>query len=285
MRACISAGDGIDYDPATGVITADLSGDAGNALIIGGDGGLYAPSSGGGGGLTAVTSADSNCIDFAGLGTAGSPLTASPIVDPVAGNLMSCTATGMRATLAVGAGMSGNGTAGSPVAPRVSAWPYPCDVDTFAGRVYVDGTGTLRADPRGAAFYDEDHVNLNYPDLAVPTGFDNIIETRPFTVTNPDTCRDMFLIIEVELDVDFVIPPGAGASSGITTDEMTFIRNTGPTLTINDQHIQVTKVHSGPLVAPGANFTYNFVVTMGRPGGATTYNRIQTFTRIFGFIL
>ncbi|MFI1954790.1 hypothetical protein ACH437_23580 [Streptomyces xinghaiensis] len=47
VRGCFSAGPGIDLDPGTGVIAADLSGQAGNNLTIGPDGGLLVPTSGG----------------------------------------------------------------------------------------------------------------------------------------------------------------------------------------------------------------------------------------------
>lgn len=43
-----------------------------------------------------VTSSDSTSIDFSGVGTVGSPLTASVIVDPLVGNLFKVTATGTR---------------------------------------------------------------------------------------------------------------------------------------------------------------------------------------------
>lgn len=43
VRPCISAGDGAAYDPATGVVSARPSADAGNNLAIGPDGGLYVP--------------------------------------------------------------------------------------------------------------------------------------------------------------------------------------------------------------------------------------------------
>jgi pimeloyl-ACP methyl ester carboxylesterase len=42
VRDCISAGDGAGYDPATGVITARPSTDAGNTVSYGTDGGLLA---------------------------------------------------------------------------------------------------------------------------------------------------------------------------------------------------------------------------------------------------
>ncbi|WP_097287027.1 hypothetical protein [Streptomyces sp. OK228] len=47
VRACLSAGPGINLDQATGAISADLSGQAGNNVTIGPDGGLYVPTAGG----------------------------------------------------------------------------------------------------------------------------------------------------------------------------------------------------------------------------------------------
>ncbi|MFB0617214.1 hypothetical protein [Streptomyces sp. AGS-58] len=43
VRSCIAAGPGVAYDPATGVISADLAKDAGNNLVLRPDGGLYVP--------------------------------------------------------------------------------------------------------------------------------------------------------------------------------------------------------------------------------------------------
>ncbi|WP_327346008.1 hypothetical protein [Streptomyces europaeiscabiei] len=66
VRPCISAGDGIDYDQATGVITADLSGQAGNNLAIGPDGGLFVP--------TGAATVTAGC-GLTGDGSGGAPLT------------------------------------------------------------------------------------------------------------------------------------------------------------------------------------------------------------------
>lgn len=64
VRTCISEGPGIDYNPATGVISADISETAGNNLIIDG-GGLYVPT-----GAATVT---------AGCGLTGNGAAATPI--------------------------------------------------------------------------------------------------------------------------------------------------------------------------------------------------------------
>ncbi|MBP2703541.1 hypothetical protein JOL79_06975 [Microbispora sp. RL4-1S] len=284
VRPCISAGPGAAYNAATGVISARISTDPGNALINGGDGGLYTPNSGGGGGLTSVAVQDTPCIDLGGLGTAGQPLTAAPIVDAAAGNLLACTPSGMRAALAVGAcGLSGNGSAASPLAAKVQAWPYTCPVDANAGGVYCDSTGNLRGEPRGKTFYQQDSLNQTLSSTAVPSGFDNVIVTRNLSVTNPDPCRPMFCIFEVEVDVDFDLPAASGAAYGITTDEMAYFANRGSTAA-SDVHCQTTKVYNR-VIAAGATLVEPLEITMGRGSGGATYNRIQHFIRCFGIIL
>ncbi|MFI6290021.1 hypothetical protein ACIBEJ_00460 [Nonomuraea sp. NPDC050790] len=282
VRGCLSAGDGIDYDPATGVIAADLSVDAGNSLSIGGDGGLFAPAATG---LTAVTSADSECIDFSGQGTGASPLTATPRLDPAGGNLLSCTPSGLRAVLAApGCGLAGDGTAASPLAAQVQAWPYPaCDVDALAGRVFCDSAGALRSEPRAMATYTQDTVGQNFPSPVVPTGFDNVIVTRTLTITNPDACRNAFVVCEVEVDIDFDLPANSGAAGGITSDEMQYFANRGSSGAL-DVHCQVTKVYNRQLT-PGQVLVEPLDITMGRGSGGATYNRIQSFMRAFIFVL
>ncbi|MFC8889583.1 hypothetical protein ACFT54_10230, partial [Streptomyces cinereoruber] len=81
VRGCISAGDGATYDPATGVVEARLSTDAGNTTTFGTDGGLYTPAA-----STEVTAVDSTTVDVgvSGTGAPGDPyeVTASVILDP-----------------------------------------------------------------------------------------------------------------------------------------------------------------------------------------------------------
>ncbi|WP_199570528.1 hypothetical protein [Streptomyces murinus] len=78
VRGCFSAGDGAGYDPDTGIITARVSGDAGNQTSIGSDGGLFTPA-GGAADPTALEVTDSDTVDLTltGDGTAASPFSVS----------------------------------------------------------------------------------------------------------------------------------------------------------------------------------------------------------------
>lgn len=278
--------DGLEYDDANNQIRAKLSTDVGNSIAFGTDGGLYSTGGGGGGGLTFVSTTDTNCIDLSGNGTALQPLTAAPVVSPVAGNLLSCAAGGLRALLTVGAcGLTGNGSAASPLAARVGAWPFPCSVDTFAGNVYCDSSGTLRSEPRGRTMFNQNSQNTSYANLAVPAGFDVLIESRTLLIENPDTCRSSFVLVSMELDVDFILPANAGAAAGLYTDEMQFHSNRGGT-TETDYHVQVMKVvYQTPDLPPGGSNNFGVDISMGRGAGGATYNRIQTFIRAFQWIL
>ncbi|MEU4228319.1 hypothetical protein AB0F17_28830 [Nonomuraea sp. NPDC026600] len=272
--------DGLIYDDAANQMRVRLSTDAGNQTIFGTDGGVYTAAGGGGGGLTSVATTDTNCIDFSGNGTVVQPLSAVPIIAPVAGNLLSCAAGGLRALLTVGAcGLTGTGAVGSPLAVNTGAWPYPCSVDTFGGVVACDATGRLRSEPRGMASFFSFTEARAYADLAVPAGFDQPGDSFATATANPDTCRSALVVVEREADVDFILPATAGAAYGHSTDETYYTRNTGTT-TINDAHVQTTKAFAlGAMAAPGAAIPLTFDVTLGRGTGGATYNRIQVFIR------
>ncbi|WP_406321881.1 hypothetical protein [Streptomyces sp. NBC_00519] len=68
VRACLSAGDGIDFDQSTGVISADLSDQAGNNIAFGPDGGLFVP--------TGAATVSVGC-GLTGDGSGSAPVTAN----------------------------------------------------------------------------------------------------------------------------------------------------------------------------------------------------------------
>jgi hypothetical protein len=67
VRSCLSEGPGIDYDPVTGVISADLSSDPGNTAVFGGDQGIFVPAG--------VATVETGC-GLTGDGTPGDPVQA-----------------------------------------------------------------------------------------------------------------------------------------------------------------------------------------------------------------
>jgi hypothetical protein len=288
VRGCLSAGDGIDYDPATGVIAADISGDAGNTLVVGTDGGLMVPPSAGGGATALeVTDTPSVNLTLTGTGAAGDPydVSAAVLLSADANNRAAFGSDGALYVppadpLSVGAcGLTGDGSAASPLAAAVGTWPYPCSIDALGGVVACDSTGQLRSEPRGQVSFFSFTEARDYANEPVPAGFDQPGDSFATSVTNPDPCRPALLLIEREADVDFILPAGAGAAYGHSTDEVYYTRNTGTT-TINDAHTQTSKVFAlGALLAPGATTPLTFDVTVGRGSGGATWNRIQVFIR------
>lgn len=236
VRGCISAGDGLAYDPATGEMAARPSTDAGNGVAIGTDGGLYAPAAGG----AAVTAA---------------------------------------------CGLTGDGTAADPLTAATGAWGFPCDLDTYAGQVYCDSAGQLRSEPRGQVTYEQDAANVSYPvPLEVPMTTDAVMESRPFTVVNPDPCRPATVLIELLVDADLNLPPGGGAQYGFNGDDVVYLRNNGTTA-LNKVHSQSTRIHRLDL-PPGGSSVEQFDITAGDASIAgVTISRIQTAARRFIFNL
>jgi hypothetical protein len=263
VRGCITAGDGITYDPATGEVAARVSTDAGNAATIGADGGIFAPA-GGTSTPTVVEAGDG--VTVTGTGTAADPYEVSAL------------------PLETGCGLTGAGSAADPVAAVVAAWPYAaCDVDSYAGSVYCDSTGALRSEPRPVATYQQQQLDQVYPATLVPTGGgDTPVEDRPMTVVNPDPCREAFVIFEVEVNVEFTLPPNSAALYAIGGDDMWRTENKA-TQQVNDVHVQTTKVYNR-IIPPGGTLVEPLVIGMGgNYNNNSTYHRIQSLHRAFIF--
>ncbi|GAA3172895.1 hypothetical protein [Nonomuraea salmonea] len=184
---------------------------------------------------------------------------------------------GGPATVTAGPGLTGNGSAATPVAASVSDWPYTCEVDEQAGLVYVDSAGKLRSEPRGKIQYFTASQQETYENVAVPAD-ETLIVTRTVSVTNPDPCRDALAITMTELDVDFNLPAGAAASQYMYGEEMARFVNNGSSI-IRDAHVQTTKVLANTTIPAGATQDIGLTVSLGRGSGGATYNRIQTHVR------
>lgn len=283
VRPCMSAGPGLVYDEATGQFAADLSGDAGNNMVIGDDGGLFVPSTGG----ATVAVADGDCIALTGDGSAAAPLTASPVLDPDAGNLLVCGPDGLLVSGGAGVqtacGLVGDGSAEEPVAASVLPWGYACDVTANAGRVFCDANGNLRSEPRGRVLYVGAFDNQGYPSALVPAADSVVALSRTLNIANPDVCREATVLVNADVDIEFTLPPNSGASYGIGTDSMAYLPNTG-TVTGTNVHVQVAKTWRVTVPA-GETVGEVLDVTMGRGTGGARYSRIQWSIRGFVFIL
>lgn len=281
VRPCLAAGDGISYDPATGIITLRPSTDDGNQLEIGSDGGAYAgvdcslirPCLSAGDGITydSVT----------GL------ISARPSTD-TGNNLIIGGDGGLfvpsgAATVNTGCGLTGDGSGGAPLAVGVGTWPYACSLDDNAGLVFCDSDGNLRTPPLSGTDYQEQIQATAYPPTLVPTAADVLVESRPFNITNTDPCRDAYVIHAMELDIDFQIPPGGRAMGGINTDDMTLFHNTGD-INMVSQHVQTMRIFHR-VVPAGGILSAAFNVHMGLGSNGAQYTRIQTGSKAFIFHL
>lgn len=186
------------------------------------------------------------------------------------------------APVVVGPGLTGDGTPASPIVPAVSDWPYACDV-AQAGRVFLDDAGVLRSEPRGRLVHTLISDNQSFPNVVVPAADDTPIVTQTLDITNPDPCRSSLVIFNAYIDVQFDLPAGSGAGSGIFTDAMTFERNTGSASALGI-HTQVSKEWFRAVPA-GGTLAEPFGISVGKGSGGATYFRAQWAVRAYQFIL
>lgn len=232
-RACLSQGNGIQYTAGTGVIAARLSGTAGNAIVFGGDGGLYA-------------SPNNNTVN-------------------------------------VGAGILGNGSAGSPVRANVSAWPFPSTSDLGGSGVYTTSGGLLVAEPGYPVYYTESTVTRNFtaPALAVPTAaLANVDVPFTFTITNPNNFRSVLVVSEREFDAKLTMPAGGAASVGVDGLEIYRMQNTGST-TMTGVHTYIARrVQELSALGPGASTTLSMQPMLGAGAASSLVSQFNMAFRV-----
>lgn len=189
---------------------------------------------------------------------------------------------GAPGTVQTGCGITGDGSALTPITVDTLPWPFACTPEANGSVVTCDTNGQLRGEPPYHTYYFQSLQDELFPaNPAVPAGDDVIVETYTFDITNPDPCRTMRVIQFRDIDVDFNLPVGADAASGISTDEMTHITNHG-TATEFDTHVQVGKVtQPNAALAPGAGTTLTLEVALGKGTAGATYNRIQVSFRVW----
>lgn len=208
-------------------------------------------------------------------------------VSPDAGNGLTRDANGCLyvagapGTVITGCGLVGDGTPATPVTANTGVWPFTCTPETNGSIVACDANGQLRGEPPYHTYYFQSIQEQLFPaNPVVPAADDTVVLTFTFDIVNPDPCRTMRVIQWRDLDVDFNLPVGADAASGISTDEMTHTTNTG-TATVLDTHTQVGKVtQPNAALAPGAGVTLSLEAALGKGSGGATYNRIQGSFRV-----
>lgn len=261
VRPCLSGGSGINYNTGTGVISAaPINCDQVRPCISAAPGLSYNPATG-----------------VMGPDISGAP--GNTLVVDSDGLFVPSTV----ATVTTDCGLTGNGAPATPLAVTVGTWPYPCDINLAGDELYCDSSAQLRTRPRGG--YDrvvQFHDTL-YPNLAVPAGTDVVVETQNVTIVNPSSCYDAFVLFSAELEVNFGLPPGSGAGSGMFTDNMYYTFNNGNTAQ-PDVSTQVTKVVSR-IIPPGGTLIEPMQAALSRGSGGATYSRIQMILQAWIFNL
>jgi hypothetical protein len=247
--------------------------------------------------VNAVTNCDEvrDCLS-ANQGAAYDPNTGviSVCVSPNAGNSLTRDANGClfvspgNNAVVSGCGISGTGTAASPLAIEGKAWPFACDQDSATAMgVYCDpDTGQVHGDPPFRMDVFQEAINVVEPGangIAVSTAAEVTYRTLTLDVTNPDPCRPAQIMYWRDVDADLDLPPNSGAMIGFDGDDMSYLGNEGSG-TIFSTHAQTGKMSLLTLAA-GATTTLTMQVNNGRGSGGARIRRTQATMRAFVFSL
>ncbi|ALO79389.2 hypothetical protein [Streptomyces phage phiSAJS1] len=206
-----------------------------------------------------------------------------------ANNALQCRANGLyvgagAATVTAGCGLTGNGSVGSPIRANTQTWPFACDLEDNGRGVYCGSDGLLYTDPDRLIDFFTDSVNEIVPGangIAVPTATDTVVRTMQLSVTNPDPCRDAWIQLWQDVDMDIDLPPGGQAMYGIDGDDLWQFENPGDT-TMFSVHTQSGKMWSLS-VAAGATLNINMDLTAGLGRNNARIRRIQRTMRAWVF--
>lgn len=254
-----------------------------------------------------VTVTDTNSVN---LTLAAQNVSADVILDPVATNILTIGAAGLLVDLTTGCGLSGNGTAASPLIVPSVAWPFAC-AETNGVDVYCDpGTGMLVTDPEkfqvdqmvAGPFVSVADINT----VSAPGGGD--VAVGPITnlvVTNPSPCRPMDIRVtlgHLHMNmrsnnagrINVLVGTRIGAVGGIA---FPVVNLNAHEQWMRDQNAaeadstwdvpQITFMPNAFVLAAGAAATFSiqtFInVTNNDAGIVTSLNNLQTFIRVQGF--
>lgn len=252
VRPCLSAGPGISYDNNTGVIsTTPIDCSQVRPCISAAPGLTYNPATGVMGPDISNTAGNTLIVDGGGLFVPSAAVTTA-------------------------CGLSGTGSAASPLSVDVATWGFACPQSNGTG-VYCDpATGALHGDPPVRMAFFGDVLIQTFPGgLPVPTAVAlTTVATYDVDVTNPDPCRPARVILSIQGDFDLNLPPGSGASTGINGDAQTYDFNNGAT-SQNDVHHQFNRIQ-GATIPPGGTITVTANLQANRGTGGATIARIQS---------
>lgn len=283
VRGCLSAGDGITYNPATGAIAAKVSADAGNQTSIGTDGGLYTPSAA----ATVVQAGDTPTLNatVTGTGSAATPYIVSGdvIVAPenngveAAPNgllVVPSADTGNRLAFGgdgrlfvppvpppeVGCGLQGDGTAADPLAAfpiagdRAWATDWTCDAVANSTLHCDPSTGALWTPPEhtSAAVTLQQNHPVGTPTIAVTGGFVLVDSTAwsegTYTADSLSACRGISFSTRFTGHVELTWPANAQFDLGYAVQ-------------INGGALAVRQTHSVLANGPARHERYSFGVS------------------------
>jgi len=210
-----------------------------------------------------------NCVVVAGSNTTvtGAGSAANPYVVSAAAPVTGC-------------GLTGAGSAANPLKANTAAWGYACDMLDNAENVYCDENGQLRGEPRRHIAMRSFFFGQDYNNVRVPAARDQLQARIESQFTNPDPCRQAFMVVERELEFELTFPPGSGAEYGMDGPDQMVRHFNNSSTTETGWHMQVTKVLSGGVADPGETVTVGFDALAGLGTGGAAYTHIQGILRV-----
>lgn len=272
ISSAITAGQGLSYTPSPDRLSARRSADAGNALVFGGDGGLFVPS----GGVAGLVVSDTNTIDLSGLGTVGSPLSGLVRSDPATPNMLTSSASGMRVNPTLGAGLRGAGTGADPLRARIGTWPWAGSPETAGAQLGAGADGTLYGSPGQQVLNDT--FSGGALTVIPPGGTSAAGYSRAFAqdLVNVDTNRTMRGLYLIQVEVRTTLQPGAEVAVAISGQTYLRYNNGGTVARLMYEKFLVPGVIS---IGVGGTQSLSWTVETSLPDGAATVDQVTCDVR------
>lgn len=243
-----------------------------------------------------VVDAHTDCAEARACFAAGNGLsydsatgTFSAKVSPAAGNTLTVGSGGLFVPTPTGAvtpgcGLTGNGSAASPLRVNTAAWPFACAPEANGSVVACDANGLLKGEPGYHSYYFQLRETRDYsPALVVPAAVQQVADPNPFTltVTNPDPCRAMRVLWKQEIRALITLPPNSAATFGFNTEDM-WSGGNGGTTTVTRSTVYTGKIiqQTGNL-PPGSATVMSMNFELGRGSGGATCTQVHMSSRVW----